>query len=147
MSSLPDENNLEYYVNSLEWDKCPICSLEFDDNSKIRTSVSKCLTEDHSSVDNWNGNLNAYEIDINFNWKRGMKKAIKILRENFKYSDIELDTTNLDEIITVRHPFESFNETLDEGNNENDDHLDNIEQDCLILKENDLDEEILLNCL
>ena len=76
-----------------------------------------------------------------------MKKAIKILRENFKYSDIELDTTNLDEIITVRHPFESFNETLDEGNNENDDHLDNIEQDCLILKENDLDEEILLNCL
>jgi hypothetical protein len=110
---------------------------------KIRISVSRCLTEDHSSVENWNGNLNAYDIDISFNWKRVMKKAIKILREDFKYSDIELDTTNLHEIITVRHPLESFNDTLDEGNNENDDYLDNIEQNCLISKENDLDEVII----
>jgi hypothetical protein len=48
MASLPDENNLEYYVNSLEWDKCPICSLEFDDNSKFNkfnrdTHVKACI--------------------------------------------------------------------------------------------------------
>ena len=59
-------------------------------------------------------------MDISFIWNRSKKQAIKKIRENLKYSEIELDIINLYDNITVRNPLASFNTNDEDVNYEND---------------------------